>query len=147
VINKNFDQENKKMQQEAINTKIEELIKLKEFLNFKIFSDFEKNPTYILFLEKKHKKKELEQAIFEKNQQLTKIRENFMIKKNIHSATLKAKDEKKNMKEIQTVDLMENQAKYQIKNLLQKQEKISEKLGKILSFLYHYISIILYFSI
>lgn len=94
-INSKVQEKLNRRQIESSHEKNSEFNKLRNFLDLKLFPDFNTNPKILMFKEKVQKKKELEQVILERRNLLERIKENHMITKNRHTAIRSAIDETK----------------------------------------------------
>lgn len=99
---------------------MKELNNLNAFLDLKLFPDFNRNPKILLFRERSQKKKELEQVLLERKNLLAKVKESYLITKNIHEAEKQAKNELKTRKnsENEHFDNLENLMSFEIKKIL-----------------------------
>ena len=107
-INSKVQEKLNRRQIESSHEKNIEFNKLKNFLDLKIFPDFNTNPKILLFREKVQKKKELEQILLERKNLLEKIKENYMITKNRHTAIKSAIEETKISKQEVDVEGVES---------------------------------------
>jgi len=86
-----LQEKSNRKQSENANEKMKELNNLNAFLDLKLFPDFNRNPKILLFRERSQKKKELEQVLLERKNLLAKVKESYLITKNIHEAENKKK--------------------------------------------------------
>jgi len=115
-----LQEKSNRKQSENANEKMKELNNLNAFLDLKLFPDFNRNPKILLFRERSQKKKELEQVLLERKNLLAKVKESYLITKNIHEAEKQAKNELKTRKnsENEHFDNLENLMSFEIKKIL-----------------------------
>lgn len=120
----------KKRQQEIMNNKMKNLKKMKDFFRLGVFWDLDKNPKMQKFRENALKKKELECFVLERKNYLEKVKEKYEITKNIYETTIRAFIEDKNENKFKKEsDYKENQSKIEIKEDLNKEDKILNNKG------------------